>query len=83
MKEARKRERTVVRDILKRANVVFSTCVGAASRLLEGQSFDLVVIDEAAQGLEAACWIPILKMKAEYGAKCVLAGEWMCRLMCI
>lgn len=32
-------------------------------------SFDLIVIDEAGQALEAACWIPILK-----GSKLVLAG---------
>ena len=47
-----------------------TTCVGAASRLLKGVVFDVVVVDEAAQALEAACWIPILK-----GRRCVLAGD--------
>lgn len=73
-KEARQRERAVVANVLQRANVVLSTCVGAGSKLLRGAEFDMVVIDEAAQGLEVACWIPILKLK-EAGGKCVLAGE--------
>jgi superfamily I DNA and/or RNA helicase len=73
-KEARDRERAVVGDILKRADVVLCTCIGAGSKLLQGMEFDLVVIDEAAQGLEAACWIPIFKMKTRERATCVLAG---------
>ena len=74
-KEARQRERAVVEGILKKSNIVLCTCVGAGSKLLRDIEFDLVVIDEAAQGLEAACWIPILKLKAHEGGKCVLAGE--------
>lgn len=35
-----------------------------------GPAFDLVVIDEAAQALEASCWIPLLQ-----GRSCVLAGD--------
>lgn len=69
-KEARQREKDVVRRIIDRSNVVLCTCITAGSRLLEDVSFDMVVIDEAAQGLEAACWIPILK-----GRRCVLAGD--------
>ncbi len=65
----------MVATILRRANIVLSTCIGAGSRLLRELDFDLVVIDEAAQGLEAACWIPILKLNAQQGGKCVLAGE--------
>ena len=72
-KEARQRERDVVTNVLKHSNVVLSTCVGAGSRLLNQLEFDMVIIDEAAQGLEVACWIPILKLK-ESGGKCVLAG---------
>lgn len=69
-KEARQREKDVVRRIIDRSNVVLCTCITAGSRLLEDVSFDMVVIDEAAQGLEAVCWIPILK-----GRRCVLAGD--------
>lgn len=69
-KEIRKREQNVVVELLKHSDVVFATNVGAASKLLNGVTFDLVIIDEAAQALEASCWIPILKAK-----RCVLAGD--------
>ena len=88
-KEARQRERGLVETILQRSNIVLSTCIGAGSKLLNKVDFDLVVIDEAAQGLEAACWIPILKVRSERSTynnsnsnssgggrgKCVLAGD--------
>ena len=41
------------------ARVIACTLVGSANRLLDGQKFGTVFIDEAAQALEAACWIPI------------------------
>nr|MCR5179809.1 AAA family ATPase [Bacteroidaceae bacterium] len=41
------------------ARVIASTLVGSSNRLLEGQKFGTLFIDEAAQALEAACWIPI------------------------
>ncbi|KAG7397992.1 DNA-binding protein SMUBP-2 [Phytophthora boehmeriae] len=69
-KEIREREQKVVGDIVKHSNVVFATNVGAASKLLKDVTFDLVIIDEAAQALEASCWVPILKAK-----RCVLAGD--------
>ena len=71
--EIKSREEKVIRDILNsQAQVVLATNVGAASYLLEKYAgpFDLVIIDEAAQALEAACWIPILK-----GRRLVLAGD--------
>ncbi|XP_074904646.1 DNA-binding protein SMUBP-2 isoform X2 [Buteo buteo] len=39
-------------------------------KLLPENHFDLVVIDECAQALEASCWIPLLK-----APKCILAGD--------
>lgn len=39
-------------------------------KLLPDGHFDVVVIDECAQALEASCWIPLLKAR-----KCVLAGD--------
>ncbi|GMF31750.1 unnamed protein product [Phytophthora lilii] len=69
-KEIRQREQKVVGEIVQHSNVVFATNVGAASKLLKDVTFDLVIIDEAAQALEASCWIPILKAK-----RCVLAGD--------
>ena len=52
------------------ARVIASTLVGAASRLLEGQKFGTLFIDEAAQALEAACWIPIRRV-----SRVVFAGD--------
>jgi ATP-dependent RNA/DNA helicase IGHMBP2 len=71
-KEIRTREEKVVTELIRHANVVLATCVGAANTKLlsDDVTFDLVVIDEAAQALEAACWIAILR-----GRKLVLAGD--------
>ncbi|REG81690.1 AAA domain-containing protein [Algoriphagus antarcticus] len=57
-------------DIFQKTKVFASTLVGASSYHLKGMKFDVVFIDEAAQGLEAATWIPILKSK-----KVVFAGD--------
>jgi ATP-dependent RNA/DNA helicase IGHMBP2 len=72
-REARKREDKVLGQIMSSRNVVLATCVGAASRLLRDVSFDLVVVDEAAQALEAACWIPLTHCRE--GGRVVLAGD--------
>ena len=70
-KEIRTRERKVVGQVVAGCNVVLATNVGAASaRKLSDEVFDLVVIDEAAQAIEASCWLPIL-----YGRRLVLAGD--------
>lgn len=69
-KEVRTREQKVVKDLIREANVVLATNVGAANSILRDIEFDLVVIDEAAQALEASCWIPILR-----GKRLVLAGD--------
>ena len=68
--EIRSREEKVVDELLGNAQVVLATCVGAGNRLLRDRIFDLVIVDEAAQALEAACWIPAL-----LGRKLVLAGD--------
>ncbi|CAN6298648.1 unnamed protein product [Urochloa humidicola] len=69
-KEERKRQQLAVTDVLKNADVVLTTLTGASSKKLNGITFDLVVIDEAAQALEVACWIALLK-----GPRCILAGD--------
>ncbi|XP_078539014.1 DNA-binding protein SMUBP-2 [Lissotriton helveticus] len=73
-KELREREESAMINILTRANVILATNTGASNdgplKLLPENHFDLVVIDECAQALEASCWIPLLKAK-----KCVLAGD--------
>ncbi|XP_044468454.1 DNA-binding protein SMUBP-2 isoform X2 [Mangifera indica] len=69
-KEERKRQQLAVTDVIKNADVVLTTLTGAFSRKLDNTSFDLVIIDEAAQALEIACWIALLK-----GSRCILAGD--------
>lgn len=46
-------------SIFDNSRVVASTLVGAANQLLTGLRFNTLFIDEAAQALEAACWIAI------------------------
>ena len=69
-KEEKARQRKAVDEVIGGSNVVCATLSGALSNSLRDQSFDVVVIDEAAQALEAACWGAILK-----GRKVVLAGD--------
>lgn len=52
------------------ARVIACTLAGSANRLLAGQKFGTLFIDEAAQALEAACWIAIRKAD-----RVVLAGD--------
>ena len=52
------------------ARVIACTLVGSSNRLLEGQKFGTLFIDEAAQALEAACWIPIRRV-----SRVIFAGD--------
>ena len=52
------------------ARVIACTLVGAGHRLLDGHKFGTLFIDEAAQALEAACWIPIRRC-----SRVILAGD--------
>lgn len=51
----------IVNDIISKSQVIACTLVGANNQMLKGMTFDTVFIDEAAQALEPASWIPILK----------------------
>ncbi|EXB79398.1 DNA-binding protein SMUBP-2 [Morus notabilis] len=74
-KTLKKEEKQAVREVLSNARVVLATNTGAADPLIRKlDTFDLVVIDEAAQAIEPACWIPILQ-----GKRCILAGD-QCQL---
>lgn len=57
-------------DLFNNAHVISCTLTGSASRLLEGKRFATLFIDEAAQALEAACWIAIRR-----AGRVVLAGD--------
>ena len=67
---ARMLEDRVINEILSNAQAITCTLVGAAHPLLEKRRFGTCVIDEAAQALEPACWIPIAKC-----SRVVLAGD--------
>ncbi|WP_456461362.1 AAA domain-containing protein [Reichenbachiella sp.] len=51
----------IVNDIISQSQVIACTLVGANNQMLKGMIFETVFIDEAAQALEPASWIPILK----------------------
>ena len=57
-------------DLFDGAHVIASTLVSSNHRLLNGHRFGTLFIDEAAQALEAACWIAIRKAD-----RVVLAGD--------
>ncbi|GAA97082.1 hypothetical protein E5Q_03757 [Mixia osmundae IAM 14324] len=69
-KELRVREAGVTSSVIGQARVVLCTCHGAGSKQIMRDTFDVAIIDEAAQALEGSCWIPILKAQ-----KLVLAGD--------
>lgn len=57
-------------SLFAEARVIACTLVGSANRLLMGQKFGTLFIDEAAQALEPACWIAIRKAD-----RVILAGD--------
>ncbi|KAJ2899172.1 hypothetical protein MKZ38_003369 [Zalerion maritima] len=69
-KEYRERERRCVTELIQGCQVVLATLHGAGGNQLRGQKFDVVVIDEASQALEAQCWVPLLTAN-----KAVCAGD--------
>jgi len=79
-KEFREREGRCVDTLVGGSAVVLATLHGAGSRQitagkLQGKGgFDVIVIDEAGQGLEAGCWVPLVTAN-ESAKKLVLAGD--------
>ena len=75
-KVARLRERAqeievrISADLFNEARVVACTLVGAANKIMVGQKFSTLFIDEAAQALEPACWIAIRR-----AGRVILAGD--------
>ena len=57
-------------DLFDSAHVIASTLVSSNHRLMHGRHFGTLFIDEAAQALEAACWIAIRRAD-----RVVLAGD--------
>lgn len=69
-KEFRERESKCVDSLVRDSSVVVATLHGAGGHQLKNQRFDVVIIDEASQALEAQSWIPLLSAD-----KVVLAGD--------
>ncbi len=70
MKEVANTEQYIQQDLLSKAQVITATLVGANHYTVSNLKYDTVIIDEAGQALEPACWIPILKAN-----KVILAGD--------
>lgn len=68
--DARRLEAEAVEQLLANADVLCATLTGVDSEVLGTRSFDLVVIDEAGQSTEPACWIPLVR-----GRRLILAGD--------
>ncbi|KAK2598999.1 hypothetical protein QQS21_005533 [Conoideocrella luteorostrata] len=69
-KEYRERERRCVSNLVAGSKVVLATLHGAGGFQLRNEEFDVVIIDEASQALEAQCWVPLLSAR-----KAVCAGD--------
>lgn len=70
MKSVDQTEQYITDDLFSKTQVITATLVGANHYSVRGRKYHTVVIDEAGQALEPACWIPILKAQ-----KVVLAGD--------
>lgn len=60
----------IVNDLLQRAEVICTTLVGSSHPVMRGKKFKTVFIDEAAQALEPACWIPVMR-----SSRIIFAGD--------
>ncbi|KAL8995855.1 MAG: hypothetical protein Q9169_004507 [Polycauliona sp. 2 TL-2023] len=69
-KEYREREKQCVTTLVQGSKVVLATLHGAGGFQIRHEEFDVVIIDEGSQALEAQCWIPLLSAK-----KLILAGD--------
>lgn len=60
----------IINDLLTKAQAICCTLIGVSHPVLRGRRFKTVFIDEAAQALEPACWIPLLRSN-----RVILAGD--------
>jgi superfamily I DNA and/or RNA helicase len=68
--DARQLENRAVEKLLDGASVLCATLTGLDDSLLGDRHFDLLVIDEACQSTEPACWIALARCE-----RVVLAGD--------
>lgn len=69
-KEYREREKKCVSTLVQGSKVVLATLHGSGGSQVRSERFDVVIIDEASQALEAQCWVALLN-----ASKVVLAGD--------
>lgn len=69
-KEIDKIQDYIIDDVLGKVEVIAATLVGANHYSIRDRNYHTVIIDEAAQALEPACWLPILKAD-----RVILAGD--------
>jgi superfamily I DNA and/or RNA helicase len=60
----------IINDLLQHTEAICCTLVGASHPVLRGKKFKTVFVDEAAQALEPACWIPLLRSE-----RVIFAGD--------
>ncbi|MDX2302061.1 MAG: AAA domain-containing protein [Microscillaceae bacterium] len=70
LNEATVLEKYIIDSLLNEAQVITATLVGTVNKYIRFRRFSTVFIDEAAQALEPACWIPISKSD-----RVVMAGD--------
>jgi len=70
MKDVGNTEQYIIDDLVAKAQVITATLVGSNHYTVRNLKYHTLVIDEAGQALEPACWIPIMKAQ-----KLVLAGD--------
>lgn len=69
-KEIDKIQDYIIDDVLNKVEVIAATLVGANHHSIRERHYPTVVIDEAAQALEPATWLPILKAD-----RIIMAGD--------
>lgn len=69
-KEVEKTEQYIMDNLFNKAQIITATLVGANHYTVRNLKYNTIIIDEAGQALEPACWIPILKAQ-----KVILAGD--------
>lgn len=70
MKDVGKSEQYIIDELVSKAQVITATLVGSNHYTVRNLKYNTVVIDEAGQALEPACWVPVLKAR-----KVILAGD--------
>ncbi|KAA5532726.1 AAA family ATPase [Taibaiella lutea] len=70
MKEAEKTEQYITEALLNEAQVITATLVGSNHYSIKNRKYHTVIIDEAGQAIEPACWIPVLKAQ-----RLIMAGD--------